>query len=101
MPGPIEPIGDPARAFQVSASARDRYAIDSDLFTETGPLGLGDPEAAKRLAEAVNRVRDADRFPERAVSGSELLAAALVQEALWRRGGAAPRAALWRLLVVT
>jgi glycosidase len=72
------------RAFQVSVSARARYEIEASFFAETGPLVLNDPPAAQSLADAINRVREVERFPEHAVRGSDLLAGAVVQEAMRR-----------------
>ncbi len=83
MSDPTGPYGE-LRAFQVSAAARARYGIDAAFFAETGPLVLADAGAAQSLADAMNRTRDAERFPERGVRGSDLLAGALVQEAMRR-----------------
>ncbi len=76
------PPGATARAFQVAAPARARYDLPDVLFAETGPLVVGDAQAAAELAAAINGVREAPRFPERAVGAADLAAAALIQEIL-------------------
>ena len=77
-------IGDTraARAFRVGAPVRSAYELPDDLFDRIGPLAFPDPAAARAAADAVNLRRDARRFPERAVSGGDLMAAALIQEIL-------------------
>ena len=79
--GAAVPNGPP-RAFQVAAPARARYDLSDALFAETGPLVVEDAAAAQEVAAAVNRVREAPRFPERAVGAADLAAAALIQEIL-------------------
>ncbi|MBS1195637.1 MAG: hypothetical protein H6R33_357, partial [Actinobacteria bacterium] len=73
---------DAPRAFQVAAPARAQYDLSDALFAETGPLVVGDAEAAREVAGAMNLVREAPRFPERAVAAGDLAAAALIQEIL-------------------
>jgi glycosidase len=83
-PGGVEaalPDGT-ARAFQVAGPARARYDLADSLFAESGPLVVGDAEAAQEVAAAMNLVREAPRFPERAVGAADLAAAALIQEIL-------------------
>ena len=72
----------PPRAFQVAAPARAKYDLSDALFADTGPLVVEDAAAAQEVAAAVNRVREAPRFPERAVGAADLAAAALIQEIL-------------------
>ncbi len=74
--------GSTARAFQVAAPARAKYDLSDALFAESGPLVVGDAEAAQEVAGAMNVVREAPRFPERAVGAADLAAAALIQEIL-------------------
>ena len=72
----------PPRAFQVAAPARAKYDLSDAFFSDTGPLVVESAMAAQEVAAAVNRVREAPRFPERAVGASDLAAAALIQEVL-------------------
>ncbi|HSQ37371.1 MAG TPA: hypothetical protein VLS92_05710, partial [Acidimicrobiia bacterium] len=76
------PPDGPPRAFQVAALARAKYDLSDALFADTGPLVVEDAVAAQEVAAAVNRVREAPRFPERAVGAADLAAAALIQEIL-------------------
>ena len=84
---PAEPVLPPAagvaeaRAFQVAAEARAGYALEDAHFAATGPLVV-DGASAQEVAAAMNRVREAARFPERAVWAGDLAAAALIQEIL-------------------
>jgi glycosidase len=75
------PVGT-VRAFQVAADARTCYQLPDDLFAESGPLALSGAASAQQLAAAMNSVRQAPLFPERAVRAGELTAAALIQEIL-------------------
>jgi len=76
---PSEP--EAPRAFQVAREARAGYSFDDAHFAASGPLLVG-VEAAQEVAAAMNRVREAARFPERAVWAGDLAAAALIQEIL-------------------
>ena len=90
-PNPAEPTpeapaagmaeGESARAFQVAVAARAGYGLEDDCFAASGPLLVGG-ESAHEVAAAMNRVREAARFPERAVWAGDLAAAALIQEIL-------------------
>ncbi len=64
------------------ASAQTRYGFADEVRAEQGQLQVVDYPAAQGLAATINRVRDAEHFPESAVRASELYAAALVQEML-------------------
>lgn len=70
------------RHFHVSAAARKRYGLDEDFVDLRGRVIFADPDAADAWAASINRVRDVERFPESAVSGAELYAAGLLDEAL-------------------
>jgi len=71
-----------ARAFRVAAEARSGYGLDDEVFDPIGPLAIEDPAEARLVARSINEVREARRFPERAVSGGDVMAAALIQEIL-------------------
>ena len=66
------------RAFHLARSARERYGVDASLVDLRGRVLVLDPATAERLAGAMRRV-DGERT---AVSGAELLAAALLDEAV-------------------
>jgi predicted flap endonuclease-1-like 5' DNA nuclease/glycosidase len=68
--------------FHVSASARDFYQFDLSLFSLSGNVIFADFQAARRFAEAMNARRDLVRFPERAVSASQINALGLIDEML-------------------
>jgi glycosidase len=66
----------------VTAAARSGYDLRDDVFDPIGPLAVADPGEARLVASAINEGRQARRFPERAVSGGDVMAAALIQEIL-------------------
>ena len=68
------------REFHVSRQARERYGIDEALFSLTGNVVIADFRAARELAHRINQRRDAERFPERAVSAGQLNAMGLIDE---------------------
>ncbi|NBC96757.1 MAG: alpha-amylase, partial [Deinococcus-Thermus bacterium] len=70
------------REFHVSLEARRRYDVDASLVDLRGRVLVVDPKAAERLATAMNRAREAGRFPEAAVSGAEIVAAGVLDEAV-------------------
>jgi glycosidase len=70
------------REFHVARAARERYQVASSLVDLRGRVMVVDPAAAERLAARMNEARDARRFPEAAVSGAEIVAAGLLDEAV-------------------
>ena len=70
------------REFHVARVARTRYDLESSLFSLHGQMLLADPDAAQRLAQRINEVRDAGRFPENAVKPGDIYAAGLLDELL-------------------
>jgi glycosidase len=70
------------REFHVSLEARRRYGVDASLVDLRGRVMAVDPKSAERLATAMNQERDATRFPEAAVSGAEIVAAGVLDEAV-------------------
>ncbi|MEJ2356905.1 MAG: alpha-amylase family glycosyl hydrolase, partial [Deinococcales bacterium] len=74
------PAPGPSRRLHVALEARRRYRMEGDLFGLRGRVMFGDLAAAYRLASHMNEIREADRFPELALGGSELYGAALLHE---------------------
>ena len=70
------------REFHVRRTARDRYSIDTSLFSTQGQLILADFAAAQQLAFTVNLERNAKDYPENAIKAGDLHAAGLIDEAL-------------------
>ena len=70
------------REFHVKAEARRRYGVSERIVDLRGRVLVADPATAERLAASMNDVRQARRFPESGVSGAEILAAGLLDEAV-------------------
>ena len=70
------------REFHIAKEARDRYELDSSLFSLHGTLLVADLSAAQRVAYAINQKRDVARFPESAVTAGELYISGLLDELL-------------------
>jgi len=66
----------------VSRKARERCRFDERLFAWTGKAVLPDFRSARTLADALNRARDAARFPERRAMAGQLNAMGLINEVL-------------------
>ncbi|MDZ7707919.1 MAG: alpha-amylase family glycosyl hydrolase [Trueperaceae bacterium] len=70
------------RDFHVTLAARRRYGVEASLVDLRGRVLVADPAAAERMAARMNEGRDTRRFPEAAVSGAEIVAAGLLDEAI-------------------
>lgn len=68
--------------FHVSASARDFYQFDLSLFSLSGSVIFANFQAARSFSEAINAKRDLVRYPEQAVSASQINALGLIDEML-------------------
>ncbi|HET7872292.1 MAG TPA: alpha-amylase family glycosyl hydrolase [Terriglobales bacterium] len=68
--------------FHVSRAARERYAFDDQLFSLHGNVVFANLAASREFAERMNRVRQADRHPERAVHAGALNAMGLIDESV-------------------
>ncbi|HHO77046.1 MAG TPA: alpha-amylase [Deltaproteobacteria bacterium] len=68
--------------FHISKSSRDIYGFDESLFSTSGNVIFADFAAARRFADKMNAVRNAARYPERAVKASEINAMGLIDEIL-------------------
>ncbi len=68
------------RHLHVALDARRRYRVEGELFGLRGRVMFGDLATAYRLAARMNDVREAGRYPELSIAGSELYGAALLHE---------------------
>ncbi len=68
--------------FHVGRDARDLYQFDHSLFTFNGNVIFADFYAARVFAQKINDKRDLVRFPEQAVSASQINALGLIDEIL-------------------
>ena len=78
----MEGKDQPVFEFHVSRAARERYGFDDQLFSLSGNVVFANLAASREFAERMNRVRQADRHPERAVHAGALNAMGLIDEAL-------------------
>ena len=67
--------------FHISRSARERYKFAEALFSYNGNVVFGDLAACRTFAHRMNQVREADKFPDRAVHAGALFAMGLIDEA--------------------
>lgn len=68
--------------FHVSRRARDAYGFDEAVFGSNGNIVFADFHAARLFADRINRGRDVENHPERAVKASEINALGLIDELL-------------------
>ncbi|MEX2542853.1 MAG: alpha-amylase family glycosyl hydrolase [Trueperaceae bacterium] len=73
-------VPGPPRELHLSRAARKRYSVEESLFGIRGNVLFADVDAARTLADRMNELRDARRFPELAVRAGELFAAGLLHE---------------------
>src|ERR1700736_102562 len=67
--------------FHISRSARERYQFPDTLFSYDGNVIFANMAACRVFAHRMNQVRQADKFPERAVHAGALYAMGLIDEA--------------------
>jgi glycosidase len=67
--------------FHIGRDARERYQFAETLFSYTGNVVLADMPACRELTHRMNKVRDAEQYPERALHAGELYAMGLIDEA--------------------
>jgi glycosidase len=67
--------------FHISKKARERYQFAESLFSYTGNVVFADLPACRAFAHKMNRVREVDKHPERAVHAGSLFAMGLIDEA--------------------
>jgi glycosidase len=68
--------------FHISRRARDRYQFDQGLFSLSGNVIFADFHAVRVFVQKVNRTRDLERFPERALLAGQMNAMGLIDEIL-------------------
>ncbi|MEX2536213.1 MAG: alpha-amylase family glycosyl hydrolase [Trueperaceae bacterium] len=76
---PLSVKGAP-RELHLSRAARTRYSVEESLFGLRGHVLFADLDAARRLAQGMNEVREVQRYPALAVRAGDLYAAGLIHE---------------------
>ena len=67
--------------FHISRKARERYKFSELLFSYTGNVVFANIAACRAFAYQMNQVRDAEKYPDRAVHAGSLYAMGLIDEA--------------------
>jgi len=67
--------------FHISRTARTRYQVAASLFSYTGNVVFANMAACRQFAHRMNEVREAGKYPERAVHAGQLFAMGLIDEA--------------------
>jgi len=67
--------------FHISRKARERYRFEDSLFSFNGNVVFADLGACQTFAYRMNQVREANKYPERAVNAGALFAMGLIDEA--------------------
>ncbi len=67
--------------FHISRKARERYRFAETLFSYNGNVVFANVAACRTFAHRMNQVREADKYPERAVHAGALFAMGLIDEA--------------------
>jgi glycosidase len=67
--------------FHISRTARERYRFADSLFSFNGNVVFADLAACRAFAYQMNQVREAAKFPDRAVHAGQLFAMGLIDEA--------------------
>jgi glycosidase len=66
--------------FHISSQARERYGVDSTLFSYSGNVVFADIGASRRLAYKINEVRGTANDPKQAVNPAALFALGIIDE---------------------
>jgi glycosidase len=66
--------------FHISRAARERYQFAESLFSFNGNVVFADLAACRAFAHRMNQVRDAAKYPDRAVHAGALFAMGLIDE---------------------
>ncbi|MGH9615885.1 MAG: alpha-amylase family glycosyl hydrolase, partial [Acidobacteriaceae bacterium] len=66
--------------FHISREARERYSVDSTMFSYTGNVVFADIGASRRLAHRINEVRGTANDPKQAVNPAALFAMGIIDE---------------------
>src|SRR5579871_4239598 len=67
--------------FHISRAARERYDVAESLFSYDGNVVFADLGGCRTLTYRMNKVREAGRYPERAVHAGAMFAMGLIDEA--------------------
>ncbi len=67
--------------FHISRAARERYQFEHTLFSFNGNVVFADLGACRSFAHRMNQVREAHKYPDRAVHAGQLFAMGLIDEA--------------------
>jgi glycosidase len=67
--------------FHISRTARERYRFADALFSFNGNVVFADLAACRTFAQRMNQVREAAKYPDRAVHAGALFAMGLIDEA--------------------
>jgi glycosidase len=67
--------------FHISRNARERYQFAESIFSYNGNVVFANMAACRQFAHQMNRVREVDKHPERAVHAGQLFAMGLIDEA--------------------
>jgi glycosidase len=67
--------------FHISRAARQRYQFEDTLFSFNGNVVFADLGACRAFALRMNQVREAQKYPDRAVHAGQLFAMGLIDEA--------------------
>jgi glycosidase len=72
---------DPMMEFHISRKARERYQFAESLFSYAGNVVFANMAACRAFAHRMNQVREADKYPDRAIQAGQLFAMGLIDEA--------------------
>lgn len=67
--------------FHIARKARERYRFAEALFSFNGNVVFADLDASRKFAHRMNEVREAAKYPDRAVHAGALFAMGLIDEA--------------------
>jgi glycosidase len=67
--------------FHISRTARERYQFAESLFSFNGNVVFADLSACRAFAHRINQVREAAKYPDRAIHAGALFAMGLIDEA--------------------
>ena len=67
--------------FHISGNARERYQFAGSLFSYTGNVVFANIAACREFAYRINKVREVQEHPERAIHAGALYAMGVIDEA--------------------
>ena len=66
--------------FHISREIRDRLELDDLLFSYTGNVVFANVQAARKMAQALNKIRGTENDPERMINAGALYAMGMIDE---------------------